>query len=227
MTAGHPRFVPLGFARLPENAMLDAGRRFRDLMAGRRSVRDFAPDPVPWECIELAARTACSSPSGAHRQPWRFVVVDDPVLKREIRLAAEREERENYEQRFPEEWKEAVAPFGTDWHKRFLETAPYLVIVFKELHGVGPDGARIANYDVNESVGMACGLFIAALHVMGLATLTHTPSPMGFLSELLGRPPNEKPYVLFPVGYPAPDATVPDLRRKSFDEVVQWNRGVA
>ncbi len=205
--------------------MLAAGRRFRELMERRRSVRAFSPDPVPWECIELAIRTACTAPSGAHRQPWRFVVVDDPQLKREIRLVAEREERENYERRYPAEWKEAIAPLGTDWHKPFLETAPYLVVVFKELHGVRPDGTPITNYYVNESVGIACGLFIAALHEMGLVTLTHTPSPMEFLSELLGRPANEKPYVLFPVGYPAANAVVPDLTRKSLDEVVQWNRG--
>jgi iodotyrosine deiodinase len=225
MTVPDPRFVPLEFIRLPEAAMLEAGRQFRELMGRRRSVREFAPDPVPWECIELAIRTACSAPSGAHRQPWRFVVVDDQDLKRQIRAAAEREERENYEQRFPEEWKEAIAPFGTDWHKPFLETAPYLVVVFKELHGVRQDGTRITNYYVNESVGIACGLFIAALHTMGLATLPHTPSPMGFLSELLGRPANERPYVLFPIGYPAANAMVPDLTRKSLDEVVQWNRG--
>jgi iodotyrosine deiodinase len=227
MTPPDPKFVALGFDRLPEAEMLARGRDFHTTMARRRSVRSFAADPVSQECIELAIRTACSAPSGAHRQPWRFVVVDDAALRREIRLAAEREERENYAQRFPEEWKEAVAPLGTDWHKPFLETAPFLVVVFKELYGVRPDGTRITNYYVSESVGIACGLFIAALHVMGLATLTHTPSPMGFLSELLGRPSNEKPYVLFPVGYPAPDAMVPDLARKSLDEVVQWNRGVS
>jgi iodotyrosine deiodinase len=226
MTEHHPQLVPLDFERQPEDAMLGAGRRFRALMARRRSVRDFAPDPVPRECIELAIRTASSAPSGAHRQPWRFVVIDDPALKRDIREAAEREERENYEHRFPEEWKEAVAPFGTDWHKPFLETAPYLVVVFKELHGVRSDGTKVTNYYVNESVGIACGLFIAALHTMGLATLTHTPSPMGFLSALLGRPANEKPYVVFPIGYPAAGAAVPNLRRKPLDEVVQWNRGV-
>jgi iodotyrosine deiodinase len=220
-----PRFVALRFDRLAEAEMVARGRDFQATMARRRSVRSFAPEPVPRECIELAIRTAASAPSGAHRQPWRFVVVDDAALRREIRLAAEREERENYAERFPEEWKDAIAPLGTDWHKPFLETAPFLVVVFKELYGVNPDGTRIANYYVSESVGIACGLFIAALHVMGLATLTHTPSPMGFLSRLLGRPSNEKPYVLFPIGYPAPDAVVPDLARKSLDEVVQWNRG--
>jgi len=203
--------------------MITRGRAFLDHMWKRRSVRDFSPDPVPRACIETAIRAAMSAPSGAHRQPWRFVVVDDRDLKRRIREAAEEEERENYQHRFPDEWKEALAPFGTDWHKPFLESAPFLVVVFRELHGVAADGRRVTNYYVNESVGIACGLFIAALHMMGLVTLTHTPSPMGFLSDLLGRPANEKPYILFPVGFPARDARVPAIERKAFEEVVQWN----
>ena len=223
MTASKPPFRALEFRRLPPEEMVAYGRAFLERMWGRRSVRDFAADPVPRECIEIAIRVAMSAPSGAHRQPWRFVVVDDPELKRRIREAAEREERENYQHRFPEEWKEALAPFGTDWRKPFLETVPYLVIVFRESHGLAADGRRITNYYVSESVGIACGLFIAALHTMGLATLTHTPSPMGFLSELLGRPSNEKPFILFPVGFPAPDARVPAIERKTFEEVVQWN----
>jgi nitroreductase len=223
MTATNPAFGPLDFQRLPPEEMTARGQAFLARMWQRRSVREFAPDPVPRECIELALRTAMSAPSGAHRQPWRFVVVDDPALKRRIREAAEEEERENYQHRFPDEWKEALAPFGTDWRKPFLETVPYLVVVFRESHGVAPDGRRITNYYVSESVGIACGLFISALHVMGLATLTHTPNPMGFLSDLLGRPSNEKPYILFPVGYPAPDARVPAIERKTFEEIVQWN----
>jgi len=223
MTATKPGFRPLDFPRLPPEEMTARGHAFLTRMWERRSVREFAPDPVPRACIELAIRAAMSAPSGAHRQPWRFVVVDDPALKRRIREAAEQEERENYQHRFPDEWKEALAPFGTDWRKPFLETVPYLVVVFRESHGVAADGRRITNYYVSESVGIACGLFIAALHLMGLATLTHTPNPMGFLSELLGRPANEKPYILFPVGYPAPDAQVPAIERKTFEEVVQWN----
>lgn len=215
--------IPLEYVRRPAAAMMERGEQFVSDLERRRSVREFSSDPVPRECIEFAIRAARSAPSGAHRQPWRFVVVDDPELKRQIRVAAEDEERENYEHRFPEEWKDALAPLGTDWHKPFLETAPYLVIVFKELHGVDARGRRVSNYYVNESVGIACGLFIAALHVMGLVTLTHTPNPMGFLSELLGRPANEKPYILFPVGYPAPGARVPDLTRKPLAELVQWN----
>jgi nitroreductase len=195
-------------------------------MDRRRSVRDFSPEPVPRRLIELAIRTASTAPSGAHRQPWRFVAVSEPALKRRIREAAEAEERENYEGgRFPEEWLEALAPLGTDWRKPHLETAPWLVAVFEELYGVEADGAKRKNYYVKESVGIACGLFIAALHHMGLVTLTHTPSPMRFLGDLLGRPANEKAYILFPVGYPAEGAEVPDLRRKALDEVAVWDPG--
>lgn len=216
---------PLVFARYRVDEALARGREFADRMWARRSVRDFTSEVPPRECIELAIRAAASAPSGANRQPWHFVVVDDPDLKRRIREEAEHEEKENYEHRFPQEWKDALAPLGTDWRKPFLEVAPYLVAVFKEVVGVDTKGRKITNYYVNESVGIACGLFVAALQTMGLATLTHTPSPMGFLSRLLGRPPNEKPYILFPVGYPAPDATVPDISRKPASEIVQWNLG--
>ncbi len=205
---------------------LRRGREFFDLMTRRRSVRDFSTEAPPRECVELAIRTAASAPSGAHRQPWRFVVVDDPALKKAIRESAEEEERENYGNRFPPEWIAALAPLGTTGDKPFLEEAPYLVVVFKESYGVDGAGEKITNYYVNESVGIACGLFIAALHTMGLVTLTHTPSPMGFLSDLLKRPPNEKPYILFPVGYPAEGAQVPDLKRKSYEAVVQLNNGL-
>lgn len=202
-----------------------AGDRL-EALSRRRSVRDFAPDPVPRDLIETAVRIAGLAPSGANRQPWRFVAVDDPGLKSRIRAAAEAEERENYEGgRFPEEWLETLAPLGTGWEKPFLTTAPWIVVCFREDYGVTPDGGRVKNYYVSESVGIACGFFIAALHDMGLVTLTHTPSPMGFLSRLLDRPPNEKPYILFPVGYPAADATVPDLRKKGLDSILQWNDG--
>lgn len=195
-------------------------------MEARRSVRHFAPDPVPREAIELAIRTASTAPSGAHRQPWRFVVVDDPAVKREIREAAEKEEYESYiGGRMPPEWLLALEPLGTDWHKPFLEEAPWLVVVFAELYGILPDGSKRKNYYVKESVGIACGLFVTAVHRMGLATLTHTPSPMRFLNQILGRPENEKPFILFPVGYPAEGCVVPDLTRKSLDEVAFWNPG--
>lgn len=216
--------IPYAFERLDPAEMLRRARAFYDSMDRRRSVREFASDPVPRELIELAIATASTAPSGAHRQPWRFVAVDDPALKREIRIAAEREEHENYVGgRMPEDWQRALEPIGTDWHKPYLETVPWLVVVFQELWGVEPDGNKRKNYYVKESVGIACGLFVAALHQMGLATLTHTPSPMRFLGELLGRPVNEKPFILFPVGYPAAEASVPDLKRKSLDEVVVWN----
>ena len=223
--SGFP-FVPYRPPRLSEDEMRERGRRFFEEMDARRSVRFFSPDPVPRELIELAIRTASTAPSGAHRQPWRFVAVSDPALQREIRIAAEAEEHESYVGgRMPPEWREALEPLGTSWEKPFLETAPWLVVVFEELYGLRPDGGKRKNYYPKESVGIACGLFIAALHRMGLATLTHTPSPMAFLSRILNRPPNEKPFILFPVGYPAPDAEVPDLWRKSLDEVAVWRLG--
>lgn len=193
-------------------------------LARRRTVREFAADPVPFELIEAAVRTAASAPSGANQQPWRFVVVSDPGVKRRIREAAEAEERENYERRFPDEWLTALAPLGTDWHKPFLETAPYLIVVFRENWGVEQHAngteRQVKHYYVMESVGIAVGFLLAALHWAGLATLTHTPSPMGFLNQILERPRNEKPYVLIPVGYPAPDAQVPAIPRKRLDEVL-------
>lgn len=215
----HPT-IPLDFTPLPEATMHARAADFEALMQRRRSVRDFSDHPVPRELIASAIRTASSAPSGAHRQPWTFVAVSDPDLKRQIRLAAEAEEFESYEGgRMPDEWKQALAPLGTDWQKPFLETVPWLVVVFQHTWGVGPGGERITHYYVKESVGIACGLFIAAIHHMGLVTLTHTPSPMAFLAELLGRPAHEKPFILFPIGYPADDARVPDLTRKTLDEV--------
>lgn len=217
------RHVPYLAEPLPEAESLARGRDFFAEMDRRRSVRFFSDRPVPREAIELAIRTASTAPSGAHRQPWTFVAIADPEIKREIRAAAEAEEYESYVGgRMPPEWLEALAPIGTSWEKPFLETAPWLVVVFEELFGRLPDGTKRKNYYPKESVGIACGLFIAALHRMGLSTLTHTPSPMAFLSRILDRPSNEKPFILFPVGYPAPDATVPDLRRKSLDEVAIW-----
>lgn len=222
MSGKHP-FIPYRPERLPEAEMLRRALDFQAEMERRRSVRFFSPDPVPRELIEIAIRTASTAPSGAHRQPWRFVVVGDPALKREIRAAAEAEEYESYVGgRMPEEWLEALAPLGTNWEKPFLETAPWIVVVFEELYGLDADGRKRKNYYPKESVGIACGLFIAALHHMGLTTLTHTPSPMAFLSRLLGRPANEKPFILFPVGYPAPDAEVPDLWRKGLEEISVW-----
>ena len=189
-------------------------------MATRRTVRDFSPEPVPYGLIEQAIRTAATAPSGANQQPWHFVVVADPSIKKQIREAAEAEEKENYEHRFPPEWLEALAPFGTDANKPFLETAPYLIVVFACNHGLTPAGEKIKHYYVQESVGIATGFLLAALHLAGLATLTHTPSPMGFLTKILRRPANERPFVLIPVGYPAPGAQVPDLTKKPLSELL-------
>jgi iodotyrosine deiodinase len=218
-TARRFPFEPLGFRRPSTDESLARGTAFHDHMRSRRSVRQFAPDPVPRELIDLAIMTASTAPSGAHHQPWRFVVVGDPEVKRAIRIGAEHEERINYDGRIGDEWRRHLAPLGTHAVKSFLDVAPWIVVVFEERYSTGDDGVRQHNYYVKESVGIACGLFIAALHSMGLATLTHTPSPMAFLSKLLQRPENERPYIVFPIGYPADGARVPALRRKAYDEV--------
>ncbi len=223
-----PRFQPLAFERLEPAEMARRSEEFLARIATRRTVRDFSSEPVPRELVENAVRAASLAPSGANRQPWRFVVVADPALKREIRIAAEAEEKESYERRMPEEWLEALAPLGTDWHKPFLETAPYLVAVFRlDSEPAAPAGglddgtaAKRKNYYVAESVGIACGFLLAALHLSGLATLTHTPSPMGFLNRILGRPAHESPYLLVPVGYPADGAQVPVIQKKPLEEVL-------
>jgi iodotyrosine deiodinase len=215
--------IPYAPTPRPAHRMCADAHDFYEEMRQRRSVRSFSDRPVPRECIEYAVRTACTAPSGAHMQPWTWVAIDDPALKRQIRVAAEEEERESYGHRMSDEWRQALAPLGTDWRKPFLERAPYLVICFEQRYGILADGQRRKHYYVAESVGIACGLFIAAIHHMGLVTLTHTPSPMGFLSRILQRPPNERPYIVFPVGYPAEGATVPDIRRKPLDQVLCWN----
>lgn len=215
-----PRFVPLGYERPRESEQLAASRAFLERMRRRRTVRHFSRDPVPFELVENAIATAGTAPSGAHQQPWTFVVVSDPALKRRIRIAAEEEERRSYESRMPDDWLEALRPLGTDWRKPHLEDAPYLVAVFEQAYGVDPDGSKVKHYYVRESVGIAVGLLLASLHEAGLATLTHTPSPMGFLREILERPENERPYVLVPVGYPADGCLVPDLERKPLGEIL-------
>jgi nitroreductase len=214
-------FIPYHLERLGPAELTETAERLHAEADTRRSVRDFAPDPVPKEVIEYAIRTASTAPSGAHRQPWTFVLVGDPELKAAIRHAAEAEERQNYEGgRLPGHWRDAVEPLGTSWRKPFLETAPWLVVVFEQRYGVDAEGRRRHHYYVKESVGIACGIFIATLHRLGLATLTHTPSPMAFLSDLLERPDNERPFILFPVGYPAADCLVPDLQRKDLRDVM-------
>lgn len=215
--SGH---IPFSLKDFDPETRLARGAAFRDWLDRRRSVRYFTDEPVDRRCIELAIEAASTAPSGAHMQPWTFVAISDSVTKRKIRLAAEREEREFYEGgRATEEWLRALAPIGTDWEKPFLETVPWIVVVLEQLHSTDEDGNRVRHYYTKESVGIACGLFIAALHDMGLATLTHTPSPMGFLREILGRPASERPFIMFPVGRPTPDCAVPDLRRRSLDEI--------
>jgi nitroreductase len=208
--------VPLAHVRLSPTDSAQAASEFADRMSTRRSVREFSSDPLPDGVIESAIRAAASAPSGANIQPWRFVVVTSPERKRQLRLAAEAEEREFYARRAPEEWLNALASLGTDWRKPFLEIAPAVIVVF-EVHQ-GPTTPK--PYYVKESVGIAVGLLIAALHHAGLVTLTHTPSPMRFLSEVCERPAQERPYLVMPVGYPADDARVPDVSRKSLREVM-------
>ena len=216
-----PDFIPYRLPRLPSGELLPRAEEIYEQAKSRRTVRDFSPDPVPREVIEYAIRTASTAPSGAHRQPWTFVLVGDAEKKRAIREAAEAEERQNYEGgRLPVHWREALEPLGTTSEKPFLETAPWLVVVFEQRYGLLEDGSRLHHYYVKESVGIACGIFIATLHRLGLATLTHTPSPMAFLSKVLERPENERPFILFPVGYAADDCTVPNLTRKSLDQVM-------
>lgn len=215
--------LPFSPPRPPNDERLVRGRDFVDVLLERRSIRDFSPDPVPRNLIEHALEAANSAPSGANRQPWSFVAVSDPQIKTKIRLAAEAEERAFWEGgTTPQAWLDALAPLGLDWRKPFLEIAPWLVVVFKEVHGIGEDGSKKTNYYVNESVGIACGLFIAALQTMGLSTLTHTPQPMRFLNSILNRPSNERPFILFPVGFPAEDCTVPDLSKKDSKQVTTW-----
>ena len=214
--------VPLAFTELPLAESAERAESFLAEMGRRRSVRHFSDRAVPRELVERAILTASTAPSGAHMQPWTFVAVSSAGLKRKIRQAAEEEERTSYDGRMSDEWLEALAPLGTDWQKPFLETVPWVVVLFAQRYGLNDDGSKRKHYYVQESCGIAAGLFVAALHHMGLATLTHTPSPMRFLTEILERPAGEAPFVLFPVGYPASDATVPDLRRKSLDDVSVW-----
>lgn len=217
----HHPFIPYRPARLGVVEMERRAAEFFAEMDTRRSVRMFADTAVPRSIVDLAIRTASTAPSGAHRQPWTFVVIGDPEIKAKIRAAAESEERQNYEGgRLPPDWREALAPLGTDWQKPYLETAPWIVVLFEQRYGISPEGTRTKNFYVKESVGMAAGLFVAALHHAGLATLSHTPSPMAFLTRVLDRPENERPFALFPVGYPADDCTVPALTRKPLSEVM-------
>ena len=202
--------------------MLKQASEFYEEVRRRRTVRDFSDRSVPLEIIEHCLKAAGTAPSGANHQPWHFVVVTNPEIKRKIRTAAEEEEEAFYSGRAPDDWLEALKPLGTDEHKPFLETAPYLIVIFAQSHAVSSTGAKRKNYYVQESVGIATGMLITALHHCGLATLTHTPSPMGFLNKILNRPTNERPYLILVAGYPAADAKVPDISKKSLDEIASF-----
>ncbi|HEV8538232.1 MAG TPA: nitroreductase family protein [Bacteroidota bacterium] len=216
-----PNFIPYRALSYSTEEQLQRAREFYELCDGRRTVREYSTTPVSKELLETLIRTAGTAPSGANKQPWRFIAVTSPNLKHEIRVAAEKEERENYEQRMPQEWLDDLAALGTDWHKEFLDTAPALIVVFSVDYEKEGEKTR-KNYYVKESVGLAVGFLLAAIHNAGLVSLTHTPSPMGFLQKLLDRPANEKPFLLIPVGYPANDVMVPDIRRKGLEEIVAW-----
>ena len=213
------RPVPLVYERPRAEEALAGSREFLELMQARRSVRRFSSEPVPWELVENALLAAGTAPSGAHQQPWTFVVVSDPEVKRQLREGAEAEEREFYDRRATDEWKEAIRPIGTDWIKTHITDAPYVIVVFEQAWR-WEDGRKVKHYYVRESVGIAVGFLLAALQAAGLCALTHTPSPMRFLAEILDRPENERPFILIPVGYPADDAEVPDLERKPLEEII-------
>ena len=215
------RFVPYVRPETSTDEIEARSARFLAEMDERRSVRMFDSEPVPRSVMENIILAASTAPSGAHRQPWTFVLIGDPDVKAAIRGAAEEEERQNYEGgRLPPDWREALEPLGTDSDKSYLETVPWIVVLFEQRYGLRPDGSRFKNYYVKESVGIAAGFFLVAVHQAGLVALTHTPSPMAFLTRVLGRPENERPFALFPVGFPAVDCEVPDLVRKPLDQVL-------
>ena len=216
------RFKKYENPKLAPHEVLERSQSFYEFIDKRRSLRFFSDKPIPKKVIENIVMTASSAPSGAHKQPWTFCVVSDPKVKAKIREAAEKEEYISYNGRMSDEWLEDLKPFGTDWKKPFLETAPYLIIIFKKAYDLDDNGEKSKNYYVNESVGIAAGFLISAIHHAGLVTLTHTPSPMNFLQKLLERPSNERPYLLLPVGYPTDDAVVPVLERKPLEEVSVW-----
>ena len=221
MIDGYP-FVSYSKETFSDTEMVNRSQKFYAWMDTRRTVRDFSDQPVPREVIENILKTASSAPSGAHKQPWTFCVVSNASLKTQIRQAAEKEEYESYNNRMPEEWLKDLRPLQTDSKKEFLETAPYLIIVFKKSYELKEDGSKGMVYYATESCGLACGFLLAAIHHAGLAALTHTPSPMNFLGKVLNRPENEKAFLLIPVGYPAQECWVPDLKRKKILEISQW-----
>ena len=222
MPSASPVFDPLAtYEEYPPDEMIARSRHFATLMQRRRTARQFSDRRIPWPVLDACLEAAGTAPSGANLQPWHLVVIADPALKREIRAAAEAEEAKFY-QTAPAEWLAALAPLGTDEHKPYLETAPYLIAIFAQRYGTSATGVRIPHYYVMESVGIATGILITALHLAGLVTLTHTPNPMGFLNRLLGRPPAERPVMILVTGYPAGDAVVPRIARKSLSEIVSY-----
>jgi nitroreductase len=212
-------FLKFASENITTEALIEKSEAIYSLISARRSIREFSDREVPVEVLNNCILAASSAPSGANKQPWTFCLVRDPILKKKIRDAAEKEEYESYNGRMSSEWIEDLKPLGTDWHKPFLETAPYLIVVFRRIFEFESDGRKHPNYYVQESVGIACGFLLAALHQTGLSALTHTPSPMSFLSKLLNRPENEKPFLLIPVGFAAEDCWVPDIGRKSLEEI--------
>ena len=216
------KFIPYKIANFSSEELIKKSKKYFQEINNRRSVRDFSDKDVPKEVIENIIKTAGSAPSGAHKQPWTFCVISDKKLKSEIRKLAEKEEYENYHARMSESWKEDLKAMGTTHIKEFLEVAPYIIVVFKKAYDLDGKENKSQNYYVNESVGIAVGFLITAIHQAGLVTLTHTPSPMKFLEAALGRPQNEKAFLLLPVGYPAKDCKVPDLKRKTLDEISRW-----
>lgn len=206
----------------PADEMIQISQDYFQFMDKRRSLREFSDRPVPKEVIENLIRTASTAPSGAHKQPWTFCAISSPKIKKEIRTAAEKEEYESYNHRMSEEWLGDLKKFDTDWNKPFLETVPWIIVVFRRIYELDETGNKMNNYYVNESVGLATGFLLAAIHQAGLAALTHTPSPMNFLGKILERPANEKPFLLIPVGYPTDDAKVPDLKRKNLAQISEF-----
>jgi len=216
--AGHDHILYARTQTSPKE-MLEKSQDFFELMDKRRTVREFDAKPVPMEVIENIIKTASTAPSGAHKQPWTFCIISDPEIKRKIRIAAEEEERISYAGRMSDTWKADLKPLGTNWEKPFLEEAPYLIVVFKQSYGL-ENGEKVQHYYVSESVGIACGFLIAAIHQAGLVAVTHTPSPMNFLGQILERPSNEKPFLLVPVGYPKEETYVPDIQRKELKDIL-------
>lgn len=211
--------IPYRPVKYPDDEMLDRARSFYELASGRRTIREFSDKPVPKQVMIDIIKTAGTSPSGANKQPWTFCLVSNPAVKKQIRLAAEEEEYQSYHNRMSQEWLKDLEPMGTDWNKPFIETAPWIIVAFRKIYDIGENGIKSNNYYVTESIGVACGMLLLAIHNAGLSALTHTPSPMNFLSSILKRPDNERPFLLIPVGYAKNDAHVPDISRKELDDI--------